>query len=942
MNKKYKIVMAVTLATTSIAYSIGSLFAQSEEMINENTLIDVEEIKEENIEIEVLESKEDVQSVEKDVEDVVLNEVNFPDSYFRLHISVNYDTNKDGVLSRAERDRVTDRFLHTLSNERKKEITSVKGIEHFTKIRYLWGSYLGVTSIDLSKNTELESINLNSSKITSLDVSKNTALTSLGCSHTGITELDVSKNTALETLNITNTYIAGLDLSKNTALTTLSVYSSRLAWLHVGDNVNLSISTSNIESEHISFPVIGAIDRTFNIQEVFPGIDLNRITSISGAALDKTTGIVSEYEKGTYIRYTYDCGTDKNGTHILNVRLAFQKIKDPSTIMIDDDLNKVYDGTAVIEPINITKTGSNGAVSFEWYTSDGILLSSAPTNAGSYKVKAILAADGNYGSAEVEKAFEITKASSTIAINDNLNKIYDGTAVIEPNITKTGSSGAVSFEWYAADGTKLQTAPTDAGSYKVKAILAEDGNYGSAEVERSFEITKASSSIIVNDDLNKVYDGVAVVDPINIAKIGSTGAVTFEWYTAEGTKLQTAPTDAGSYEVKAILAGDTNHMGAEVGKEFTITKANSTITINDNLDKEYDGRAVLNPTNVSTTGSTGTVSFEWYTISGVKLIDAPINGGSYKVKAILAGDVNYVGAEVEETFEITKAMNQWKQELDIQGWVYGETPNNPSVEAQFGTVEYTYSITADGVYTTAIPTNAGTYWVKASVIDTDSYTGLEAKKAFTIAKASSMTTIDSDLNKEYDGQPVVEPQVTVIGSTGAITYEWYKKEESITKAVTWTKLATAPSEVGNYKVVVTVAGDGNYEAVTVEKEFSISEQVIVVPTPGLGGIIINPDGTEGPVVNPDDKVESNGPAITNPDGSITFPNGGTITKPDGSVVIIQSGATLKPNEESTTIPGQSVTGVQTGDGTQVGLWTMLVGLSTGMMVFFRRKNRKEV
>ena len=85
----------------------------------------------------------------------------------------------------------------------------------------------------------------------------------------------------------------------------------------------------------------------------------------------------------------------------------------------------------------------------------------------------------------------------------------------------------------------------------------------------------------------------------------------------------------------------------------------------------------------------------------------------------------------------------------------------------------------------------------------------------------------------------------------------------------------------------------------------------------------------------------------NPDGSITFPNGGTITKPDGSVEVIKPGATFKPNdqlvegEETTTTPEQGVTGVQTGDGTQVGLWTMLVGLSTGMMMFFRRKNRKE-
>ncbi|MDE6195413.1 MAG: LPXTG cell wall anchor domain-containing protein, partial [Erysipelotrichaceae bacterium] len=116
----------------------------------------------------------------------------------------------------------------------------------------------------------------------------------------------------------------------------------------------------------------------------------------------------------------------------------------------------------------------------------------------------------------------------------------------------------------------------------------------------------------------------------------------------------------------------------------------------------------------------------------------------------------------------------------------------------------------------------------------------------------------------------------------------------------------------------------------------------VVPTPPTGGTITNPDGTPGPEVNPGDDIESNGPVVENPDGSITFPNGGTITKPDGSIEIIQPGATLKPNgKEEIVQPEESVNGAQTGDKTQVGLWSILAGLSTGMMMFFRRKRKKE-
>ena len=962
MNKKYKIAIAATLATTSIAYSTSSLFAQNEPTISEHTSIDTS--------------------------DIDISSTNFPDSVFRQHIrdgyfnenGVNYpyEIKKDGILTISERASVRGSVIVSGQN-----IKSLKGIEHFPFIQGLYCDNTGITELDISKNASLKSIN---------------------CSNTGLTKLNVSNHTALTSLDCSNTRITELDVSNNTALTSLSISNNNLAWLHIGNNSNLGITNNTQSRIHL-----GKVDRSFNIQEVFPGIDANRIQSINGANLDKNTGIVSGYVAGTPITYAYNCGTAATGTYLLNVTLNFE-VKAPSSITINDDLNKVYDGTAVVNPINITKTGSTGLVSFEWYAVDGTKLPVAPVNAGSYKIKAILAGDTNYVGAEVEKEFTITKANSTITIDDDLNKVYDGQAVIDPvNLTKTGSTGAVTFEWYMADGTQLQTAPENAGSYKVKAILASDENFLTTEVEKEFEITKASSNIIINDDLNKVYDGQTVVEP-NVTKAGSTGAVTFEWCMADGTPLQTAPVNVGSYKVKAILADDVNHVGAEVEKEFTIAIATSTIIINNDLNKAYDG-TVVEP-SVTTTGSTGSVIFEWYTTDGTKLQESPINVGSYKVKAILADDANHIGAVVEKEFTITKANSTIIINDDLNKIYDGTAVVEPTVTkiGSTGAVSIEW-YTADGTPLTSAPVNAGSYKVKAILTEDTNYAGIEVEKEFTISQATSSVTITVELDKVYDGQSVIEPQVSVTGSTGAITYEWYKKEESTTRTTTWTKLATAPSEVGNYKVVVTVAGDGNFEAVTVEKEFSIlgkevvptpgtgggitnpdgtegpeinlgdkvesngpvitnpdgsitfpnggtiikpdgSVEVIkpgatltpnkseIVPTPGVGGGITNPDGTEGPEINPGDKVESNGPVITNPDGSIIFPNGGIITKPDGSVVIIQPGATLKPNDQlvegTTTIPG-----VQTGDGTQVGLWTMLVGLSTGMMMFFRRKNRKE-
>ncbi|BDF57242.1 hypothetical protein CE91St36_00590 [Christensenellaceae bacterium] len=95
--------------------------------------------------------------------------------------------------------------------------------------------------------------------------------------------------------------------------------------------------------------------------------------------------------------------------------------------------------------------------------------------------------------------FTVDKAQSSIQITtENMDKTYDGKAVSEPTVEKTGSSNAVTFTWYAKDGKDWKTlneAPANAGSYKVVASVAEDTNYNSVEAEKTFEITKAVPNI---------------------------------------------------------------------------------------------------------------------------------------------------------------------------------------------------------------------------------------------------------------------------------------------------------------------------------------------------------------------------------------------------------------------------------------------------------------
>ena len=96
-----------------------------------------------------------------------------------------------------------------------------------------------------------------------------------------------------------------------------------------------------------------------------------------------------------------------------------------------------------------------------------------------------------------------------------------------------------------------------------------------------------------------------------------------------------------------------------------------------------------------------------------------------------------------------QATNAWTQELSVSDWTYGETANAPSASARYGNVVYTYSTEENGTYTSEVPQAAGTYYVKATVVATDQYTGLEAVKEFHIEKAVPEYTVPTDLTMVY-------------------------------------------------------------------------------------------------------------------------------------------------------------------------------------------------
>ncbi len=167
-------------------------------------------------------------------EGVAINERNFPDGNFRTFVA-QFDTDENGYLNNDEIAAVT------VIEVSEKDISDLKGIEHFTALTELYFGRNQVTGVDLSANTALKMLSCHSNELTALDVSANTALEELICDHNRLTDLDVSNNKALFHLSCTNNQLTGLDVTKSTKLKKLYTAENPLKTLDVSKNKALEV-----------------------------------------------------------------------------------------------------------------------------------------------------------------------------------------------------------------------------------------------------------------------------------------------------------------------------------------------------------------------------------------------------------------------------------------------------------------------------------------------------------------------------------------------------------------------------------------------------------------------------------------------------------------------------------------------------------------------------
>ena len=412
-----------------------------------------------------------------------------------------------------------------------------------------------------------------------------------------------------------------------------------------------------------------------------------------------------------------------------------------------------YDGTGKHATVTVKANGTYAAptgsvtVCYELKTGEvtyGDRSTSAPVNAGTYRVSIDVAANGNYKTitnlTDSSWTFTIGKATITNCLVSQAGTLtYNGsaqTAAVSTACTTAGSETA-SYQYCSTQGgTYSDTIPalTEAGAYTVYyKVTAPSHNSESGSftvIIGSLDLSKLAGAYITVNPNTVVYTGEAWQPSVTVKSGSST--IPTENYTVSYSNN----TNTGDVTVTVTAKGPNCTNAKSVTK--SITKAElwaELFTFSAASALTYDGTAKPSTVTANTSGTyaepTGNITI-YYELKtgdstyGSRVTTVPTSAGTYRVSIDVTDGGNYQGitnlTAAGWSFSITKAPISFNVSNDNYTFdanphiatVAQTTQQTPTIaDDQFAV---TYKLPADGSGT-ADKTDVGIYDVIVTLSD---------------------------------------------------------------------------------------------------------------------------------------------------------------------------------------------------------------------------------
>ena len=550
----------------------------------------------------------------------------------------------------------------------------------------------------------------------------------------------------------------------------------------------------------------------------------------------------------------------------------------------------VYDGNA--HGITVIPSGYQSGEEFTVYYSKTELTaenyttgSTTPvtfTDAGVYTVYYYVASsnyDGKAGhqTVTIEKApLTVKPSDKTIIYGDDLSALAASTLTEDKGLILTGLVGddvardilanvsytSLNYRQYNDVGTytvvpAFENATTD-DVLKNYAITYVSGKLTVVPKQVSFVWPTQKTYVYTGNTIGFYADIEGLVNNDNVHVFideytGEVQAVYPKEYNGSGTAMfLEADATASEYSVTALsLGGAKSH-------NYTIDSSNATwsITLEQAVNVWISEPSIEN----WVVGATASMHKVTASVDASKLVaddsievsayelntgmtpvvtNTATDAGTYRAKAIeFTGKnvSNYNITNTEITWKILKADstedaakgNYFTVDPKISGWTYGDTPNTPVGAARFGEVVFKYATSEDGEYIETVPTNAGTYYMKAFVTGNVNYGDLVSTPVSFEIAPSKITIIANDINSNK-GDALVDVSDKYVLSGHVVNGD--------NLGITLTTDAVA-TKAGEYTITVSHNAGSNYDVTTENGHYFVVQDLanVQIQAEGYTGI----------------------------------------------------------------------------------------------------------
>lgn len=239
----------------------------------------------------------------------------------------------------SNRTSATDEELSQITEVicRSQNITSTKGIEKLTSLRYLNLYDNKVTNMDLSKNTNLVMLNMTFNNLSSIDLSKNTNLQQLYLNGNNITSIDLSNNNKLIDLNLYNNKLTSINVSNLTELKFLLLSLNNLTNLDLKNNNKLEhVYLSGNQLSNLVLPVNGAnlTKLDLNANKVGDTLDFSKYINLSYLIVSANNISKLDVSNNNNLEYLYSSSNQiknidlSNNTKLIDLDLYGNQLKE--------------------------------------------------------------------------------------------------------------------------------------------------------------------------------------------------------------------------------------------------------------------------------------------------------------------------------------------------------------------------------------------------------------------------------------------------------------------------------------------------------------------------------------------------------------------------------------------------------------------------------------